>query len=736
MKKNIVCSFFCMLLCMLAGFSVYWRKTVLVEFDADTERSAHVRPAYTQTKEAVLQPMTPVRTIKPFGQHVTFNLPVENLSSFRLYFSVGKGQEIKINSLKFIGEKSVVFSLDPEDVVTRELPELTVEDLDIEGKYRLSLTAAVLSAVFFWGMFYLIFSFRTASLLAAAAAGYFCFGFYLNKSLSAMNSCFAVFVVASLYLLYREVFIVSKTVFNKPLFVFGAVFSLLHLLAYSMEYSASFEVIKYNLLQAALSIVGETLLCYAAALCVFKGFDRLGESEGLSGNGAAGYFGKHIFLCPFLLILSVWLVLDLIYYPGKISWDMVNQIRQYRNLFFRSQHHPCFASFLMWMCVEAGMILSSQRLGVFLYILLQNVVCAAAFAACFPYFKKQGLSFSFMIGSLLFFAAVPFGLFAVFGAKDILYSGFFVLFVLQTVSFKNDKSPLRPVLYAGTALLLSLLRNNGIYVVLPTFLFLFFRTDRKKETAAMFFGVSGVFFVLTSVVFPSLGFPQGSKREMLSIPFQQTAAYIKKHGSELTPEEYEKINTAITVSGLAEAYDRGCSDPVKRKYRLNKKENELSGLAGYFAVWAKMFFKHPVTYIYAFLDQTSRYYSFLPVPIKIPSRLVLLKKFPAYQSSEVTERLRYATDKFFYDYLSFFPLFYILYSCPFYTASVLLAFIYVLQKRKKKDKAFFVPLLLSLAVCVASPVNGLLRYMIPVIAAAPLFVGCSVSAKGDKAEST
>lgn len=50
---------------------------------------------------------------------------------------------------------------------------------------------------------------------------------------------------------------------------------------------------------------------------------------------------------------------------------------------------------------------------------------------------------------------------------------------------------------------------------------------------------------------------------------------------------------------------------------------------------------------------------------------------------------------------------------------------------EKKSAVPFVPVLINILVCIASPVNGLLRYAMPVIASAPLLLAFTVFEKKD-----
>lgn len=55
-----------------------------------------------------------------------------------------------------------------------------------------------------------------------------------------------------------------------------------------------------------------------------------------------------------------------------------------------------------------------------------------------------------------------------------------------------------------------------------------------------------------------------SPKEMFSLPFQQTARYVKEYGDEISEEEREIIAKVLDYDSLAEIYEPMTADPVKQ----------------------------------------------------------------------------------------------------------------------------------------------------------------------------
>ena len=76
----------------------------------------------------------------------------------------------------------------------------------------------------------------------------------------------------------------------------------------------------------------------------------------------------------------------------------------------------------------------------------------------------------------------------------------------------------------------------------------------------------------------------GGIQEALSLPFQQTARYVKEHEEEVTQEEKKAIKGVIAYNKLGKYYNPKISDPVKATY---KKKATTKDLTAYLKVWVQ-----------------------------------------------------------------------------------------------------------------------------------------------------
>ena len=237
-------------------------------------------------------------------------------------------------------------------------------------------------------------------------------------------------------------------------------------------------------------------------------------------------------------------------------------------------HHPVVHTAIIGSCVQLGLSLfNSANAGLIIYTCAQFVITAACMAYSISSLRKLGVSLPVRGAILLFFAFMPmFSNYAALLTKDVLFVDAFLVLLVQTVKFVACGLPRRdanaerageqrPVLFARHDWLLlalgamgsTFLRNGGLVFPLAACVIAaafcawdahVARRAVKQAGAAPSGAISrfrwvGVLAVLglclasnmyfTKVFMPAHDITPGSKREILSIPFQQTARFVQKH---------------------------------------------------------------------------------------------------------------------------------------------------------------------------------------------------------------
>ena len=284
----------------------------------------------------------------------------------------------------------------------------------------------------------------------------------------------------------------------------------------------------------------------------------------------------HPFAGPFLVLMIAWAPTLIASLPGLFMGDTGAQIRQWFNYpngtsdYLRllnpnvllNGHHPVVHTAIIGSCVQLGLSLfNSANAGLIIYTCAQFVITAACMAYSISSLRKLGVSLPVRGAILLFFAFMPmFSNYAALLTKDVLFA-------------RHDW-----LLLALAAMGSTFLRNGGLVfplaacVIAAAFCAWDVHVARRaaKQTgtavscATPRFRWVGVLAVLalclasnmyfTKVFMPAHDITPGSKREILSIPFQQTARFVQKHdglnsGVNPTVKEDGAIVEAVRSSG-------------------------------------------------------------------------------------------------------------------------------------------------------------------------------------------
>ncbi len=373
----------------------------------------------------------------------------------------------------------------------------------------------------------------------------------------------------------------------------------------------------------------KTLILFAGSFDFLQQSSRAALSffeDALPGGSRAadGVSEKFGFRRWFLLILLFSLPTWIVCYPGYMCPDSYTQLGYYFGIYPFSAHHPPVHTLLISLPVRLGLAFGSANAGLFLVVCVQMLVFAAVFAYMLKTMRFLGAPRWLL--TLSFFMIVLSPAYLVQAAninKDGPFAWSVVLFAVESIWFirtgdaywKQRGHVARLVL---SILAAALLRNNGKHLLLvcvPVFcLYLLLRGRRTNslKTAAggclfLVLPLCAAFAVQAAVV-SHYAVEPGSRREMLSLPFQQTARYFFEHGDDVTEEERACIDAVIDTGTLAWDYDPMISDPVKYNFR-----DDCTGkdLAAYLQVWLRQGLRHPMTYVKASLNQN--YPLFYPV---------------------------------------------------------------------------------------------------------------------------
>lgn len=455
-------------------------------------------------------------------------------------------------------------------------------------------------------------------------------------------------------------------------------------------------------------------------------------------------FEKHPMLCCMGIMLVCWAIYMAAFYPAILSPDPSFQIRQFFNVDTKyaqgvilidesvkmTNHHPVAHTVLLGGCVKLGKAIGNDNFGLFVYSMIQTLVLSAALSATICMLKKLRVPTAMRAVLLGIYALVPvFPFYAMSAVKDTLFTSFMIFYLILTVDilcfYRAQKLRVRQlVCLLIVGLLLCLFRNNGLYVIVLSMPFLAVWLRRNKKACAgvlaAFAGVIVLSTAYTKVLLPAFGISPGSIREVLSVPFQQTARYVKEHADELTAHEKEVIDGILGIEDLAERYDPEFADTVKNEFN---KYTTTDDLKEYFSVWLNGLLKHPDTYIQATMNNVYGY--FYPGATNWYiyhnfDKRITKDHLVDYSYLEQTEGLRDVLTAYgvIFPYI---PVIGWLCNIGFNTLVLLYLTVTLLERREmRRYLPAMLPMLATLLICVASPVNTYFRYAMPYVFAMPM----------------
>lgn len=444
------------------------------------------------------------------------------------------------------------------------------------------------------------------------------------------------------------------------------------------------------------------------------------------------FFEFHCFRSSFIMITIFWLPYIVIRFPAGVEWDAYYQIEQALGYKELTAHWPVFSTYIMGFFVRMGkVLLCSYNIGLFALVITQSVAGAAVFAYASLFLKRCKVSDLFIAMYVLIVAVSPlYPGYLTSVVKDALFSVAVLLVVLlmaENLMFHKAGSKYIAVLTVSL-IFMSLLRNNGIYIVLfclVGMLVRYFFKGRQHErsvVAAMVLAI-GVYGFYSGIMLPHLGIKQDTVMETFSIPFQQTARYLTKYPEDISEEELLVIDRILDAGQIAQNYNPLLSDPVKATYH-----GQMSDILPYFKVWFKHFLRHPGCYLDATLCNS---YGFFLPDARMGNNALSSGMFIGTVSNDQLQFQEPAcldhAEQLLCKYVCLVennPITFLFANVGVQILLGISLVFLVLYRRNSEMFILLLPMITSILVCIASPTwwhNGF-RYALPIICMNPFLL--------------
>ena len=539
--------------------------------------------------------------------------------------------------------------------------------------------------------------------------------------------------------------------FNGVICILSFIYASLFIFGYSIDKDFSFSFIVQNPLMTFMCFIFVFCTSYVIIANVYTGAfkeylisitslegKKIKNSKIVKGicllhNAYEECDAKHNynigFIIKFVIILVVFGVFFLRFYPGVITPDTTEQIGSMFGIYGLSNHHPIFHTIIIGACLKIGnAIFGSYNAALALYSIIQMVLVSLTFSYVLTYLKKNNCNLWIRSIILLFFMAFPTNIVFSFTIwKDIPFSLsvlFFIIYLNKCIKSGNFKFNVSDFVFlCFFALLLMLFRNNGQYLILFLLIALIFSKVKQKRIIITGLTITYIIYILyLHVLLPNLGVGLAGKQEMLSIPFQQYAKIANEQEEKLSEDQIYKINEYLDYNTIKKEYNPIISDPVKATF---KKEGYSNDPVGIVKLYFELFFKFPKESVEAFFSNTYGYWYPFSRNNQGVSRAVyentLLDKYNIKRVTIINSEI---LNKYIGIANFNFPIIGNILSPGVIFDFYLLIIGYVIYSKRKDKLIIFVPLIALFLTCVAGPVNGCFRYFYALYLCLP-FIACS-----------
>ncbi len=314
--------------------------------------------------------------------------------------------------------------------------------------------------------------------------------------------------------------------------------------------------------------------------------------------------------CMIILFLC-WVPALLSLFPGAFSYDALDEWRQVAtgNL---TAHHPVLhvlwlGGLVDWFYTMTG----SYNVGIAVYSVLQMLIMAGIFAYTIQWMRRHHIAGVFMWGALILYALSPVTqLFSICATKDVLFTGFELLFFLEVWDLLAEKEVYlkdtkRMLFFGFVSLMTMIFRNNGLYIVVAIMLLLGIVLRRFwRRYLCVVCGVLLLYGAYVGPVYDALDVTPGGVEEMLSVPLQQMARVYRYNLEGIDPDDLEYMYKIVPKDNW-EMYRSTVADFVKSGFCQEVFEQDRGA---FFSLWLELGLENPLTYINSFLLGTVDYW--------------------------------------------------------------------------------------------------------------------------------
>ena len=540
---------------------------------------------------------------------------------------------------------------------------------------------------------------------------------YQNKVL--LSSVMSIF----LYFYYLKFNDMER---RKSFSVLSFIFTIFLILGYSIHTTGSlkliFDDIQYILI-TIIKYIGLYTFINISLNVIYNYLENL-KIKNIKESKLVTLFKKNPFIFSIITLSIVYLVYLIAYYPGVVGYDPSYQIKEVLgipNFYSESAgitgnslltaYNPILHTLFIGYIFKLGLLLGNVNIGIFIYTLIQMsfMIFVLSYSIKFLHQEKvPTVILLIILGLYIFIPIFPF--YALSAFKDTYFALFMVLYIIELCKLiKYDYKKKDVIRLILISICLFFFRHNGILTIILSLPFFLLLKKNRKQVIISIVSILLIFALYNSLIVVFKITPT-SKREVLSIPLQQTARLVKQKEEIISDEDKKIINKIIDYSIIKEKYNPGLSDPIKNTFNNKATDTDL---VNYLKVWNKYLLKEPRLYfeatlsnMYGYIYPNAQNWYFYHLKYEVLNEVGYDYH---YNNLSILRDITYGYGEVF----AYIPIFNLFVNIGLMTWIYLYLIGHLIESKNKKYILLLLPAFSIILACILGPINTYYRYVIP-----------------------
>ena len=540
---------------------------------------------------------------------------------------------------------------------------------------------------------------------------------YQNKVL--LSSIMSIF----LYFYYLKFNNLER---KKSFSILSFIFTIFLILGYSIHTSGSlkliFDDIQY-LLITLIRYIGYYTFISISLNVIFNYLENI-KIKNIKETKLVTKFKKNPFVFSIITLSIVYLIYLIAYYPGVVGYDPSYQIKEVLgipNFYSESAgivgnslltaYNPILHTLFIGYIFKLGLLLGSANIGIFIYTVIQMsfMIFVLSYSIKFLHQEKvPTVILLIILGLYIFIPIFPF--YALSAFKDTYFALFMILYIIELCKLiKYDYKKKDVIRFILISICLFFFRHNGILTIILSLPFFLLLKKNRKQVIISLISILLIFTLYNGLIVVFKITPT-SKREVLSIPLQQTARLVTEKEEIITGEDKKIIDKIIDYSIIKEKYNPELSDPIKNTFN-NQATND--DLIKYLNVWSKYLIKEPRLYfeatlsnMYGYIYPNAQNWYFYHLKYDVLNEVGYDYH---YNGLGILRDITYGYGEVF----AYIPIFNLFVNVGLMTWIYLYLIGHLIESKNKKYILLLLPALSIILACILGPVNTYYRYVIP-----------------------